>query len=509
MSLALAASLAAAQSTAPAPPAAATGDTGPVLRVFPRPGDYFVPPTGPGTYSLVDELRGVAIDGPPQSGYPSFAVMAPPFFDADFRYLDARPVADRRWFERLKRVRTGDHLVWSTGGSAWYRLQDERHSRLTRVDQTDSLPSLRTYLDVAYGDRVRAYGELVSAARWGGSLPVLPSDSDHLDLLDAFADVKLSEVRGHRVEIRVGRQELLLGSQRLISPLPWANVRRNFDGVRVFRQGARVDVDAFLVAPVAPNRTGFDRTDTHAQLAGLWLTYRPRAGRFVDLYALYSDNSHAVVQQGLAIAPARLTTTGGRYTGDRRGTLWDVEGAVQAGTRAEDHVLAGMATAGVGRHFAAPSSPTIWVYYDWASGDGDPGDSRSTTFNQLYPFGHYYLGWLDVAGRQNIRDANVQFIVYPRPWVTLWLQYHHLWLDAAADALYNAGGSAIRRDASGGSGANVGGDADVVVNLHVDAQSDVLLAWAQTQAGTFMTDTAGPSAAASGRTFSLIYNFRW
>jgi hypothetical protein len=499
----LAAAAASAQ-TSPAPLPS------PPPRIFPRPGNFFAPPPGPGIFSLVDEARGRTRDAAPRSGYPAFAIMAPGFFDADFRYLDGVPSADRRPFERLKRVRLGEDWTFSTGGAAWARLQVEEHSRLTSTDQTYGLGRVRAYADLSYGDSVRVFGEVLTAGRWGGDLPALPIDSNHADLLNAFADVKLFEVDGHAAYVRVGRQEMLLGSQRLVSALPWANMRRNFDGVRVFRQGERVDVDAFWLEPVVPSRTGFDLPSHDVQLAGAWLTYRPRAGHFVDVYGLYANNDATAVQQGIAVAPSRSGTFGSRYAGDRNGFLWDVEGAVQAGRRAPgEDLLAGMATVGAGRRFTGvPTSPIVWVYYDHASGDADPADARVSTFDHLFPFGHYYLGWADLAARQNNRDLNVHVIAYPAPWVTVWAQYHHLWLDQAADALYNAGGVAFRRDATGAAGTNVGDDVDLVVNLHVDAQSDVMLAYAQAMGGSFLDATAGANAS-STRGLYLIYNYRW
>jgi hypothetical protein len=465
----------------------------PAARIFPRPGNFFAAPPGPGIFSLVDEVRGRTRDAAPRSGYPAFAIMAPGFFDADFRYLDAVPMEERRPFERLKRIRLGDDWTFSTGGAAWARLHLEEHSRLTGIDQTYGLGRIRAYGDLSYGDAVRVFGEVLTAGRWGGDLPALPSDSNHADLLNAFADVRLFEVDGHAAYVRVGRQEMLLGSQRLVSPLPWANMRRNFDGVRVFRQGDRVDLPSHDV-----------------QLAGGWLTYRPRAGHFVDVYGLYSNNDAATVQQGIAVAPSRAGTFGARYAGDRNGFLWDVEGALQAGRRAAgEDLLAGMATVGVGRRFAAvPASPIVWVYYDHASGDADPADAEVSTFNQLFPFGHFYLGWADLAARQNVRDVNAHVVAYPAPWVTVWVQYHHLWLDQAADALYNAGGVAFRRDATGAAGTSVADDVDLVVNLHVDAQSDVMLAYAQAMGGSFLDATAGANAS-STRGLYLIYNYRW
>lgn len=503
--------LATATALAQAPPAATPSEPSPPPpRVFPRPGNFFAPPPGPGIFSLVDEVRGQTRDAPPRSGYPAFAIMAPGFFDADFRYLDAVPMADRRPFERLKRVRFAEGWTFSTGGAAWARLHLEDNSRLTSVDQTYGLGRIRAYADLAYGDTVRVFGEVLSAGRWGGNLPALPIDSNHADLLNAFVDVKLFEAGGHGTYVRVGRQEVLLGAQRLVSPLPWANMRRNFDGVRVFRPGERIDVDAFWLEPVVPSRTTFDLPSHDVQLAGGWLTYRPRAGHFVDVYGLYSSNDATTVQQGIAVAPSRSGTFGSRYAGDRNGFLWDVEGALQVGRRAPgEDLLAGMATVGLGRRFAgAPASPIVWVYYDYASGDADPTDAEASTFNHLFPFGHYYLGWADVAARQNIRDLNTHVILYPAPWVTVWAQYHHLWLDQAADALYTAGGVAIRRDATGAAGRNVADDVDLVVNLHVDAQSDVMLAYSYAIGARFLDATAGANAS-STRGLYLVYNFRW
>lgn len=144
-----------------------------------------------------------------------------------------------------------------------------------------------------------------------------------------------------------------------------------------------------------------------------------------------------------------------------------------------------------------------------ASGTHLSASGQFTTFNQLFPFGHYYLGWADVAGRQNIQDVNLHLGLYPVAWTTVWLQYHHLWLNQPRDALYNAGGVAIRRDPTGRSGTNVGDEIDVVLNFHINAQSDFMVAYAQLFGGRFLQSTAGPGAASSAESVYLLYNFRW
>jgi hypothetical protein len=171
-------------------------------------------------------------------------------------------------------------------------------------------------------------------------------------------------------------------------------------------------------------------------------------------------------------------------------------------------LFAGMATAGLGRRWDNGLNPTAWLYYDFASGDSDPNVGDAHTFNQLYPFGHYYLGWVDAVGRQNIHDLNAHLYVYPAPWLTTWCQYHHFWLAEARDALYNAGGVAIRRDATGQAGTNVGDEIDLVLNFHLARYSDVLVSYSKLYGAGFLEGTAGPNQAADAESLYLIFQQR-
>ena len=62
-----------------------------------------------------------------------------------------------------------------------------------------------------------------------------------------------------------------------------------------------------------------------------------------------------------------------------------------------------------------PMNPQFWLRYDFASGDNNLNDGERNTFNQLFPFGNYYLGWIDRVGRQNIHDFNAQLNLHPAP----------------------------------------------------------------------------------------------
>ncbi|MGB7342665.1 MAG: alginate export family protein [Pirellulaceae bacterium] len=476
-------------------------------RIFPRPGNFPIPPTGCGYYSLADQLQGNQRPKPQPSGYAPFALMAPSFYEANFTYLESVPVQDQNLVERMKRIPLNDCWTFSTGGQYWARYMNEQNSRLTDSDNDYTLMRTRVYGDLLYGDNLRLFGEFIWADSLGEELDPLPIDVNRGDILNMFIEANLFDYEGHSVYARVGRQELLLGSQRLVSTLDWANTRRTFDGVRIFRQGDKVDFDLFYTKFVPAQASEFDTADNRRDFAGAWLTYRPKKGHFADFYYLYADDTNDVVQQGITRAPNESHTFGSRYAGDDDGFLWDFEGALQFGDQGNQDLFAGMASAGLGRKLSgAPMNATAWVCYDYASGGQSDNGETSNTFNQLYPFGHYYLGWADQVARQNIHDVNAHLYFYPQNWMTVWMQYHHFWLDDATDALYNAGGVARRRDATGAAGKNVGDEIDIVMNFHLNRYSDVMVGYSHLIGDDFLKDTAGPDE--SGLTH-VMFQTKW
>ena len=280
------------------------------IRPLHRPGNFPVPPTGCGHYSFCDALHGICRNKPVKNGYPRFALMPPAFFDADFRYLESKPLCKRNFSEKLKRRRLGDCMTFSTGGQFWARYMNESNSRLSPADNDYTLTRVRAYADLLVGENLRFFGEFIWADSLGEDLAPLPIDVNLGDALNLFVELNMFDYAGKPVYARVGRQELLFGSQRLVSTLDWANVRRTFDGVRIFRTGEQWDFDLFYTAFVPADPDDFDEPDSNREFAGAWATYRPKKGHFLDFFYLYFENSNDVVQQSIVRAPDRCAYDG-------------------------------------------------------------------------------------------------------------------------------------------------------------------------------------------------------
>jgi hypothetical protein len=482
----------------------------PVIKLQ-RAGNFYFPASGCGYYSLCDLIQGKERDKTPPLPWPPITFNAALLADNDFRYLDKPDNQQFDFFDPIKRIHLGDNFLFSFGGEERIRTMHEIDSRLTKVNNDYTLLRSRIYGDAWYQDKLRVYVEFNDARSYDQNLPPAAIDINRTDLQNAFVDVKVGEVNDSPIYVRAGRQELVLGSQRLISALDWANTRRTFEGIRSFYRSETLDADVFWVRPEIVNPSHFDAADYHRQFAGAWLTYKPKQGQAIDLYYLYLDENRPVPAiPGLKKIPGERggennNTIGARYSGDSNNFLWDVEGAYQFGDAVGDSLNAGMLTGGAGYYFKdLPTTPVVWLYYDYATGD-DHGRIGGT-FNQLFPFGHYYFGFLDLVGRQNINDLNFHLYSYPTQWVWFGFQYHQFALDSRFDALYSAGGAVERKSAKGTAGTDVGEEIDLITNFHLSMHSDICVGWSKLFAGDFIKQT-GPNV--SPELFYVQYSFRW
>jgi hypothetical protein len=486
---------------------------------YPRPGNFYIAPSGPGAYTLLDAFLGRESQNRPQNPYLQFGQNPNPFFNMSFGYLDDPQRTEYDLSAPLKRIHLGDNWLLSFGGEFRDRYAYEENARLYNVKplagSTNSydLFRARIYTDLWYKDVFRIYAEYISADSSNQAIPPSSSDINRNDILNLFLELKIWAINGEGVYVRAGRQELLFGSQRLISPSDWSNTMRTFQGVRLYYHGEKVETDAFWVQPVIVNPDKFDSVDDKQVFAGSWLKYRLNKDVSVDAYYLYLDNDNRTFKgNGGVLGGYDVNTIGGRFVGENNQFLWDFEGALQFGNYSNQTDFGRMCAVGIGYWFKnVPTSPTLWLYYDYASGDQNPGTGNvHQTFNQLFPFGHQYFGSMDVIGRQNINDIHLDLGLFPADWLRLTAGYHILTLDSAKDALYNGSGSVVRQDTTGNSGINVGNLISATALFHIDNHQTLSLNYGHLFAGTFIRDTAVNAAARRDMdSFWVQYAFKW
>jgi len=403
------------------------------------------------------------------------------FYDNDFGYLLDPSYSEWHLGDNFKRLGLGPCITYDVGGQFRLRHQSERNHRglgLTGVDDDFLLYRTRLYANVQLGEMMRVYAEGIDALSDFERFGPRPIEENRADLLNLFGDVRLWQNNTGELWVRLGRQELLYGIERTVSPLDWANTRRTFEGYKLFWKGERWDIDAFWVRPIFPDRTAFDSPNYDREFMGVYAARKLGKGRTAEFYYLRLENE---------AQPFEFDTLGTRL-GDTRGPwLWEVEAALQLGRFQGSSHTAGAWTVGLGRRFEnLPWTPTLWAYYDWASGSREIGNG----YHHLFPLTHKYLGFMDLFGRRNIESPNVLLTLSPCEKIKLLLWYYVLFLENTGDVPYTV---AMTPFNPGNRPADpyLGQELDLTATWRISARTELLLGYSHFFAGDYYRFTPG------------------
>lgn len=437
---------------------------------------------------------------------PAPPIYTPVRWNEDYSYLATQPDADL--FDPLKHVPLGaDGFYASFGAQARIRYEGWNNELFGSVenDWGYALQRYLAHVDLHLGPNFRVFAQGKSSlVDDGRDLPTpRATDADEIDVQQLFVDAKLpfGDAKDSAT-LRVGRQDLIYGAQRLISPLDWTNVRRTFEGgkVSVALGTAPGDVsqtiDAFLVRPVIVDKEELNDGNGNVAFAGVYDTIGlpdvlPGGQSKLELYALGLFTSGPTVDSD-------VYTVGTRFSSQPKPWDLDVELDYQFGKQGDLDICAySIALEGGYTFVDAQLTPRLYLGFDYASGDGDPTDGDFNTFNQLFPLGHAYFGYIDVVGRQNIIDVHpgVELTLlkdarYAKK-VSLRSDYHLFWRADENDGLYSAAGTLVRPAAAGVDARFVGSEIDVLVNWQVDRHLLIYAGYSHFFAGDFIDDSAG------------------
>jgi hypothetical protein len=441
---------------------------------------------------------------------PTTKPTAPPAYtpvrwNEDYSYL-SDPAKRADYADPVKYIGLGaKDFYLSVGGQIRERYEYFDNNNFGAGPQDNNgylLSRYMLHIDMHATKHFRAFVQGRAAYEDGREGGPRPTDQDATDLQQYFADLKAPLPTGNPkdgVMLRYGRQDLIYGAQRLISPLDWTNVRRTFEGGKVSTALGKHTIDAFYVRPVVMQDEEWNNVDEDSDFWGVYDTIllpgliKKEDGSRWELYGLGLNRD-----QGNNPLESDTYTIGTRFYTNPKPWDLDVELDYQFGDRDGADISAWSFAIEGGYTFANVAlKPRTYLGFDIASGDQDATDGNYETFNQLFPLGHAYFGYIDVIGRQNIIDLHpgVELaLIENQNWakkLSLRTDYHMFWRQSDTDAVYNAGGAVLRAD--GGSDAlYVGSEIDLLLNWQIDRHMNVYVGYSHFFAGDFIEET-GPS----------------
>ncbi len=324
---------------------------------------------------------------------------------------------------------------------------------------------------------------------WKNQNPAAPPYQDTFDLRMAFAEI--GDMEKGSVALRVGRQELAFGEQRLIGHANWLNTARTFDAARLTLRRNGYRLDAFASSVVNARDGEWNHHQQGNNLHGLYAgADRLIPNAVLEAYTLWRVApwfANPVNEHGTR-GKLDSHTTGVRFAGKLpRNVDYGTEMATQMGSLGTDGIRAWAGEWRLGYTLTRfRYKPHFTTEYNYASGDANPKDGKRGTFDPLYPTAHDKYGLSDQVGWRNIHHLHVgpDFKVSPK--LTLSSNYHSWWLASATDALYAASGAAVARVANGTAGRHVGQELDGQATWQWNKQTQVAGGFAHIFPGQFL-----------------------
>ena len=240
----------------------------------------------------------------------------------------------------------GDAATLSFDGSLRERYEwtDQRDLSGGRDDTFMQRLLVGARLD--YGDYFGAYVQVGSSLATPRDRGRKPTDEDHAYLGQGYVDLKLPTAYGLGT-LRVGRQEIALGSLHLMGTRDGPNVRRSFDAVRASWAKDKTASTPLSAIP-SPLKPAVSTTiPTTAKGVGLYGTTPLAAlASSLDLYTFGFEDSDAHYAQ--LSGQERRYTVGARIFGAAQGFDWDNEAAWQFGSAEQRDIRAWSASAHAG-----------------------------------------------------------------------------------------------------------------------------------------------------------------
>jgi hypothetical protein len=391
----------------------------------------------------------------------------------------------------------------------WFRFNGEYRMRLEgidgagyRADATDAYLLSRVRVNTSIIPtswlKIQLQGQDAQVMARNAK-PDAPPFEDTFDLRQAY--VELGNVESSKFGLRVGRQELVFGEQRLVGHLNWTNTARSFDAVRASYRSRNYRLDAFAASVVNLRDGEFNKRADGNNLHGAYGSFSaivPKAT--VEPYIFWRVSSGVRSEAG-TIGKLDFKTVGFRWVGKLPAGLdYGAEIAGQTGSLGSDDVSAWAGHWVLGYTIPkAKYTPRLIFEYNHASGDPNPSDGKRGTFDQLYPTGHDKLGLSDQVGWRNVHNVRSGIEMKPSPKVTMSGSYHSWWLAETRDGLYAASGALVARVANGSAGRHIGHEADFQTVYALNAQLQIGAGYAHLFPGTFLKN------ATPGKSYKIPY----
>ncbi|QNA45901.1 alginate export family protein [Lacibacter sediminis] len=372
-----------------------------------------------------------------------FAQTIPPFnsirFSEDYSFLKNDSL--KNWYEKLKynQLSKKGRAFISIGGEIRYQFFRFHHEDWGDAPDDNNGFILTRYLghaDFHAGKSFRTFVQLQSSLA-NDRISPSPVDENLLDLHQAFFDISIPINKANKIVVRLGRQEMAYGSQRLVALRDGPNNRQSFDAGKLIYSGERLKTDVFYAHFVKSKPAIFD--DGFNKDTKFWGSYTVINHlsyiQNIDLYYLGIWKASAFFDDGEA--KELRHSIGSRIWNNIKGFRYDIEGLYQFGKFGGKQINAWTVSINSGIKFnELKLKPELGIKAELISGDRFYDDKKLQTFNPLFPRGNYF-GLAALIGPSNLLDLHPSVSLEITKKLLLNADYDAFWRFSENDGIYS------------------------------------------------------------------------
>ncbi len=294
----------------------------------------------------------------------------------------------------------------------------------------------RVGLGISAAPDVTGFIQLQDSRVFGSENPsfgrgTLDGSAENIDLHQAY--FKVDGLFGSPFSVKIGRQELAYGNQRLIGSVGWSNIGRSFDAGVLSYQGSKLALDIFLARLVGSTTNPYGQN-----LQGAYAVWPVDKNLSLEGFVVFDNNTEKLIagpDEGESLL--QRVTIGGTGRGDVSSFDYVLEAMYQGGalassdSTARSDISASLLSGGLG--FSWPNRSRLGLQYTVLSGDKRTLDGELNAFNTLFATNHKFYGFMDFYPRllfdQGLHDLVVSFSFIPLSQLQLHVDFHHFMLD--------------------------------------------------------------------------------
>jgi hypothetical protein len=300
---------------------------------------------------------------------------------------------------------------------------------------TDAYHLLRARLraDATVNDYVHVVAEIQDARRFGDSQTTLASGSSAFDLRQGY--VEISKLGCEHLSMRLGRQVLSYGNERVLGAIDWNNFGQVFDAGLLRIHSGDVTVDLFGAAIARHDFAVYNGEQQYKRdyfMAGAWGAWKPAECKSaLNVFYIY-DNPYTTSIMGSA--EQFRHTAGIDATGSYENFDAEIDGAYQFGyVNLDKQYDIGAYMFGVRAGYTIESAYNmrLGAGIDVLSGNDPDKTDKYGAFNTLFATNHKFYGYMDYFTNipdntmtLGLMDIIVQWSISPRPDCKIGLDGH-------------------------------------------------------------------------------------